>query len=93
MGVYRSRRLRLPGGREIEVILLGDLPEAVVDGGGAPIAAGRPQEPPAGPGAELWMCDGCGGDMVRPLALEELSDGRWRVERTCPECGWHHAGA
>lgn len=96
MSDYRSRKVTLPGGREIEIVYLGEVrPETV----GAARAGEVMHEldemlhaalsvfDQAGP--ELWRCDACSGDMVRPLAIEPAENDMFRVERTCPECGWH----
>lgn len=99
MSDYRSKKITLPGGREIEIVYLGDVrPETVELARGGTAAneldemlqaalAALDQER-----AELWRCGSCGGDMVRPLTVEPGDDGMLRVERMCPECEWHDDG-
>lgn len=100
MSEYRTRKITLPGGREVEVVYLGELPAEVCPDGWLEVPGGDVEEALEAAftvfdrlGHELWMCDECGGDMVRPLAMRERDDGRWYVERTCPECEWHHEGS
>lgn len=100
MSEYRSKKITLPGGREIEVVYLGALPDGVSadDWIELPDASAEDALEAAFTvfdqlGREMWTCEECGGDMVRPLAMEERDDGRWYVERTCPECDWHHEGS
>lgn len=99
MSEYRTKKIILPGGREIEVVYLGelrsgalaegewfDVPDADIEE-----ALGAALADLSGVRCELWMCDRCGSELVRPLALEEC-EGVWRVERECPECGAHDDG-
>jgi rubredoxin len=100
MSDHRSRKITLPGGREIEVVYLGEVPPSVADSEGWTDLPGDSIHDALGAAftafdqlpAELWVCDDCGGDLVRPLALEECQDGLWRVERLCPDCGARHEG-
>lgn len=99
MSDYQSRKISLPGGREIEVVYLGEVDPGVVREGWVEVPDGDVEEVLTAAftvfdqlDAELWMCDGCGSDLVRPLAIEERDGGVWHVERECPECSWHHEG-
>jgi hypothetical protein len=100
MSDYHSRKITLPGGREIEVVYLGEVPaEAVGTGGWAEVPDAEVGEMLGAAftafdrlSSELWMCEGCGSDLVRPLAIEAIDDGIWYVERECPECGTRDVG-
>jgi len=65
------RRVVLPSGRTIEVLLF-DRPEP------APEAA--PAE------LDLHLCPGCGSDFVHPVHWEESGTEQWEVRLRCPEC-------
>ena len=41
---------------------------------------------------ELDLCPCCDSRLVQPLDWAPTEDGRWRVERRCPECSWSGAG-
>jgi hypothetical protein len=99
MSDYRSRKVTLPGGREIEIVYLGDVRPGTVDAAHAGEVVHELDEMlHAALSAfdeathELWRCGACPGDMVRPLAVEPAEHGMYRVARTCPECGWHDDG-
>jgi hypothetical protein len=99
MSDYLSRKVTLPGGREIEIVYLGDVrPDTVAaarDGEmthelGEMVDAALSaldREPP-----ELWRCGDCPGHMVRPIAIEPADGGMFHIERTCPECDWRAEG-
>ena len=99
MDDYRSRKVRLPGGREIEIVYLGDVsPEAVesaLSGTGneeldelvaAAIEAVENHRP------ELWRCGAGRRGLVGPLGNEERGEGVYHLERICPECDHHESG-
>ncbi|UJA21729.1 hypothetical protein HJD18_16920 [Thermoleophilia bacterium SCSIO 60948] len=41
---------------------------------------------------ELDECPCCRSRFVQPLDWAPVEDGRWRVERHCPECEWSGVG-
>lgn len=92
MSDYRSRKIHLPGGREIEIVYLGeavgatDAPEDD-DVALAAALASVFEEP-----AELWMCPSCGSDLVHPRTMHEHDEGTWTIERWCPACDWDDVG-
>jgi hypothetical protein len=84
---YRTKKIALPGGRVIEIVYFSD-PD-----GDAGTGTGTAEENPADePGVHLHLCEGCGGELVYPVAWEERSGDRWRIERRCPNCEWRHVG-
>ncbi|MFP5451101.1 MAG: hypothetical protein ACLGG9_05040 [Thermoleophilia bacterium] len=99
MSDYRSTKITLPGGREIEIVYLGDVRPETLDASRAGEIAHEldemlhaaltvfDRERP-----EMWLCGSCPGDMVRPLVVEPADGGTFRVERMCPDCGWHDDG-
>jgi hypothetical protein len=99
MSDYRSRKITLPGGREIEIVYLGDVRSETVDAARAGEAAHEldqmlqaaltvfDRDP-----SDLWLCGSCHSDMVRPLVVEPADGGMFRVERLCPDCEWHDDG-
>lgn len=95
MSEYRSRKIHLPGGREIEIVYLGEAAGVAAGIGGddddATLAAALSavfDEPLA----ELWMCPACGSDLVHPRSMHDHGDGAWAIERWCPACDWEDEG-
>jgi hypothetical protein len=72
------RKLRLPSGKQIEVVVFG--------------ATGRQstKEAPAtaAPDHALHRCRACGSDLVHPIDWEEVAADSWRLELRCPNCEW-----
>lgn len=95
----RSRHVRLPGGRQIEVVYLDShrepphgassrAPRSTRSSSDTPVASAPwTGEPPASTaGEELHLCPRCDGTLVNPLDWAEESPGRWRILMRCPDC-------
>jgi uncharacterized C2H2 Zn-finger protein len=93
------RHVRLPGGRQIEVVYLDGHSEQPSNGPSrtsrqAPTSGDTPvaSEPwsanslTSAPGEELHVCPRCDGALVNPLDWIEESPGRWRILMRCPDC-------
>lgn len=92
MGGYRSKKIALPGGREIEIVFFSDAGDEQAgaaweaDGGTPAAPSGRPRE-------NLHICPDCDGDLVHPVRWEAGDDDDlWTIERRCPNCGWETVG-
>jgi hypothetical protein len=77
----KVRRLRLPSGKQIEVVVFGASQRR------AARAAERP-DPPAAPELRLHLCRACGSDLVHPIDWEEVAADNWRLGLRCPNCEW-----
>src|SRR3954454_10950203 len=77
----KVRRLRLPSGKQIEVVVFGTT---------ARRNAGATEAPERGdaPDAQLHLCRACGSELVHPIDWEEVTDDNWRLELRCPNCEW-----
>ena len=93
------RHVRLPGGRQIEVVYLeshngqpdeGPLraPQQASAGSDTPVAAApwSSDSLTSTPGEALHVCPRCDGNLVNPLDWVEESPGRWRILMRCPDC-------
>jgi hypothetical protein len=77
----KVRRLRLPSGKQIEVVVFGASRRRAVR------AAERPR-PTAAPERQLHLCPACGSHLVHPIDWEEVAADNWRLELRCPNCEW-----
>jgi hypothetical protein len=71
--------VRLPSGKQIEVVYLDNpLP---------PSLDGAPDHRRADPAAEpLHVCFYCASEFVHPIDWAEAGSGQWRILLRCPEC-------
>jgi hypothetical protein len=74
------RRLKLPSGKQIEVVVFGTTPR--------PSPAGETAEVTDAPDHQLHLCRCCGSDMVHPIDWEEVAADNWRLQLRCPNCEW-----
>jgi hypothetical protein len=91
--------VRLPGGRQIEVVYLesnrerrgenaihaAQPPRASSDTPVTPVSW-QGNSPTRAPGEALHVCPRCAGGLVSPLEWGEESPGRWRILMRCPDC-------
>lgn len=87
---YRSRKIALSGGREIEVVYFAD-PDDAHSGAAWEADASFGDVHTHAVSTELHICPECAGDMVYPVEWSEV-DGDWTILRRCPECEWMHEG-
>jgi hypothetical protein len=92
------RHVRLPGGRQIEVVYLDSGHEPLTEGPSHPPQAPRASDetpvtptpwtdsPASPPGEALHVCPRCAGGLVHPLDWVEESPSRWRILMRCPDC-------
>ena len=77
-----TKRVVLPSGKTIEVVLFNDADEAL-----------RPVEAiPAEPHQELHVCLECDSDLVYPVEWEEAGPENWSVLLHCPNCELYREG-
>ncbi len=93
------RHVRLPGGKQIEVVYLDSKHERLGEGSphtpqpprtssDTPVAPASwtGQESTSAPGEALHICPRCAGGFVNPLDWVEESPNRWRILMRCPDC-------
>src|SRR4051794_27609173 len=76
------KRVVLPSGKTIEVVLFGD----------ADVAEAAPQHIPCEPDQALHVCLDCESDLVYPVEWEESGPENWSVLLHCPNCEAHREG-
>jgi hypothetical protein len=71
--------VRLPSGKQIEVVYLANPLPPALDGSGR----GPRVEPTTEP---LYVCFYCAGELVHPIDWSEAGEGQWRILLRCPDC-------
>jgi len=77
----KVRRLRLPSGKQIEVVVFGAT-------GRRAAAEPEAEKTVAAPSRRLHVCRDCGSNLVHPIDWEEVATDTWRLELRCPNCEW-----
>ena len=77
----KVRRLRLPSGKQIEVVVFGATRRRAAAGPEAPKTV-------AAPSRRLHVCRDCGSNLVHPIDWEEVAADTWGLELRCPNCEW-----
>ncbi len=89
MRSYSTKRIELPGGRFVEVVVFDDVvtssPESVGSGVDAE-AIVAPSEP------GLHICTECSSELVYPVTWEESRGDAWEITLRCPDCEHWHTG-
>ena len=75
------RRLRLPSGKQIEVVVFGATARRATAAPQAPAVTEAPER-------ELHLCRCCGCELVHPIDWEEVTTDNWRLQLRCPNCEW-----
>jgi Asp-tRNA(Asn)/Glu-tRNA(Gln) amidotransferase A subunit family amidase len=75
------RKLRLPSGKQIEVVVFGSPLRPTAD---EPVH----REVADAPDRRLHLCRACGSNLVHPIDWEEVASDDWRLELRCPNCEW-----
>lgn len=73
------KRVVLPSGKTIDVVLFSDSAEAEM----VPV---EPSPPVVEEEQDLQVCPACDSDLVYPLDWEEAGEEAWYVTLRCPEC-------
>jgi hypothetical protein len=76
------KRVVLPSGKTIEVVLFGE----------AEVAEAAPQHAPAEADQDLHVCHHCDSELVYPVEWEESGSENWAVLLHCPNCDGFREG-
>jgi hypothetical protein len=76
------KKVVLPSGKTIEVVLFGD----------AELTEPAPQHAPAEPDQDLHLCLECQSELVYPVQWEESGPENWSVLLHCPNCDVYREG-
>lgn len=89
MRSYNTKRIALPGGKFIEVVVFGgeaaDTLEPPMTEQDSTVATATEQH-------DLHVCPECAGDLVYPVGWEERRGDSWEITLRCPDCEWWHTG-
>jgi hypothetical protein len=75
------RRLRLPSGKQIEVVVFGATARRAT-------AAPDTRTATEAPDRQIHLCRCCGSELVHPIDWEEVTTDNWRLQLRCPNCEW-----
>lgn len=89
MRSYNTKRIALPGGKFIEVVVFGgETPENLersMNEQNSPVATTTEQ-------VDLHVCPECAGGLVYPVGWDERRGDSWEITLRCPDCEWWHTG-
>ena len=77
----KKRRLRLPSGKQIEVVVFGATGRRAAAGPDA-------SKTTTAPSRRLHVCPECGSNLVHPIDWEEVAADTWRLELRFPNGEW-----
>lgn len=89
MRSYNTKKIALPGGKFIEVVVFGGDAENITENtqvthDDSPVAVTEK--------TELHVCPECSGSLVYPVGWEERRGDSWEITLRCPDCEWWHTG-
>ncbi len=88
MRSYTTKRIELPGGRFVEVVVFGEGETEGQNRLGEAAVTTEANSVPAG--TELHVCPECHGHLVFPVSWEERAASAWEITLRCPDCEWWH---
>ena len=87
MRSYNTKRIALPGGKFIEVVVFGgeatDDLEPTMNEQNSLVATATER-------VDLHVCPECAGGLVYPVGWEERRGDAWEITLRCPDCEWWH---
>ena len=85
-------RLKLPGGRAIEVLLFGEARQQSAAPALSPEVERLASQPGIGEDRLLHLCPACASHFVYPTGWSEQGERHWSIDLRCPECEWTDTG-
>ncbi len=82
---YHTKKIALPGGKYIEVVVFGDDEIAATT---APADHSDGSVAVATAANELHICPECASGLVYPVGWEERRGDSWEITLRCPNCEW-----
>jgi len=91
---YHTKRISLPDGKFIEIVVFGGEDGAAAEAQApgtdmATVPAATETRPPV---RDLHICPECVCDLVYPVGWDERRSDRWSITLRCPNCEWWHTG-
>lgn len=91
MKSYQTKKIELPGGKFIEVVVFGDQSIESSTSVGETVTTVT-NETVEHVDHDLHVCPECSGEMVYPVRWDERSGESWEITLRCPDCEWWHTG-
>lgn len=89
MHSYNTKRIALPGGKFIEVVVFGADADHEME---TTTDVTEQNSPVAADQVDLHVCPECTGQLVYPVGWEERRGDSWEITLRCPDCEWWHTG-
>jgi hypothetical protein len=90
MRSYNTKRIALPGGKFIEVVVFGG--ETTTESVEPAVNEQESAVATATDAVDLHICPECAGALVYPVGWEERRGDAWEITLRCPDCEWWHTG-
>lgn len=92
MKSYQTKKIELPGGKFIEVVVFGnqhtDPSTLAAEEAHTTVTTDEPVDTEQ----QLHVCPECSGELVYPVRWDERSGDSWEITLRCPDCEWWHTG-
>lgn len=93
MKSYQTKKIELPGGKFIEVVVFGDQHiEASSNNHEAHTTVTTEMTADTKTARDLHVCPECSGELVYPVRWDERTGESWEITLRCPDCEWWHTG-
>jgi len=94
---YHTKRISLPDGKFIEIVVIGgdDAPGVELQAHAADVATDLATALAATETRtvrDLHLCPECASGLVYPVGWDERRSDRWSITLRCPNCEWWHTG-
>ncbi len=89
MRSYNTKRIALPGGKFIEVVVFGGEADEALE---PPMIEQDSNVVTTTEQQGLHVCPECAGVLVYPVGWEERRGDSWEITLRCPDCEWWHTG-
>lgn len=92
MKSYQTKKIELPGGKFIEVVVFGDQHIEASTTQNESQATVTTDAPDADTDHHLHVCPECRSELVYPVRWDERTGESWEITLRCPDCEWWHTG-
>ncbi len=92
MKSYQTKKIELPGGKFIEVVVFGDQHIEASSTKNDTVSTVTTDVATQDTERTLHVCPECSGELVYPVRWDERTGESWEITLRCPDCEWWHTG-